>query len=144
MGDLLTFTPRPRPAPPETAPSQPEASLRARIEAAAEVAVDTAERLIAILDTWDGDADLEPDVDAEPSLAAPENAHGSQVAWMRGGDEDREAEVPEIVLPEVVRSPAPRVRSVPAPASTPLPWGGNGNVLSAAGVALLGLMVGEA
>ncbi|MDP4026682.1 hypothetical protein Q8W71_29170 [Methylobacterium sp. NEAU 140] len=104
---------------------------------------DTAERLIAILDTWDGDADLEPDADAEPSLAAPENAHGSQVAWMRGGDEDREAEAPETVLPEVSRSPAPRVRSVPAPAPAPLAWGGNGNVLAAAGVALMVLVGGR-
>ncbi|MDP4026847.1 hypothetical protein Q8W71_30065 [Methylobacterium sp. NEAU 140] len=144
MSNVLTFTPRPRPAPPEVVVPQPEASLRARVEAAAEIAVDTAERLIAILDAWDGDADLEPDADAEPSLAAPENAHGSQVVWMRGGDGDREAQAPETVLPEVSRSPTPRVRSVPAPASAPLAWGGNGNVVSAAGVALFGLLAGEA
>ncbi|MDP4027218.1 hypothetical protein Q8W71_32100 [Methylobacterium sp. NEAU 140] len=95
-----------------------------------------------MLDHWDGDPDLKPDADAEPSLAAPESHHGSQVALMRGGDEDREAEAPEAALPEVIRSPAPRVRS--APATTGLAWNGHGNVVSYAGAALIALMAGEA
>ena len=140
MDNVLTFRPRPLPVAPIEAEPLPETSLRARIEAAAEVAVDTAERLIAILDTWDGDADLEPDADAEPSLAAPEHHDGSQVGWCRGNDGDREAEAPEIALPEVViTSPVPKLRLV---ASDPLPWGGEGNVVAAAGVALLALVVG--
>ena len=146
MGDILTFTPRLLPAPEATAAPQPEANLRARVEAAAEIAVDTAERLIAILDHWDGDADLEPDTDAEPSLGAPENHHGSQVVWMRGGDTDGEVKAPEAVLPEVIRNPVPRVQNALslAPVPTPLPWNGSGNFVSAAGVALFALMAGEA
>ena len=140
MDNVLTFRPRPRPPEPIIPDVQPETSLRARIEAAAEVAVDTAERLFAILDRWDGDADLEPDADAEPSLAAPENHHDTQVGWCRGNDGDREAEAPEIALPEVaITSPVPKLRLV---ASEPLPWGGDGNVVAAAGVALLALVVG--
>ena len=140
MDNVLAFTPRPRPVSqvepePGTAPT-----LRVRIEAAAEVAVDTAERLIAILNQMDGDADLEPDADAEPSLAAPEHHDGTQVGWCRGGDGDREAEAPEPILPEVlITSPVPKLRLVPA---EPLPWGGDGNVVAAAGVALLALVVG--
>ena len=140
MDNVLTFTPRSRLPEPAIPEPQLKSTLRARIEAAAEVAVDTAERTIAILDGWDGDADLEPEADAEPSLAAPENHHGTQVGWCRGNDGEREAEVPEIVLPEVfIVSPVPKLRLV---SSEPLPWGGDGNVVSAAGVALLALVVG--
>ncbi|MCJ2133290.1 hypothetical protein MKK69_04285 [Methylobacterium sp. J-026] len=81
----------------------------------------------------DGDTDLEDAGDAEPSLAAPENATGSQITWLRGNDQDREAETLETVLPEV-----------PAEATVihvePLRWGGRGNLLAAAGVALLDLL----
>ncbi|MDP4026977.1 hypothetical protein Q8W71_30775 [Methylobacterium sp. NEAU 140] len=144
MTNVLTFTPRPRPVEPVAPEIMSAADRRARLEEVLQNTLDAADSIIAVLDHWDGDADLEPDADAEPSLAAPENAHGSQVTWMRGGDEDREAEAPEIVLPEVSRSPAPRIRSAPAPASAPLAWGGNGNVVSAAAVALFALVAGEA
>ena len=69
------------------------------------IAGDTTERLIAILDTWDGDADRELNADAEPSLTAPKNHHASQIVCMR----ESEARAPETVLPEVIRSPVPRV-----------------------------------
>ncbi|GJD32835.1 hypothetical protein PMNALOAF_4114 [Methylobacterium adhaesivum] len=58
--------------------------MRAQIE-------DAIERLLAILDALDGEADLEDGADAEPSLGAPENPHGSQASWMRGSDTDCEA-----------------------------------------------------
>ena len=133
MGDVLTFILRPRPAEPEAPDPQTRADVRAILE-------EIGERVIALLDTWDGDADLEPDADAEPSLAAPENHHGTQVGWCRGNDGDREAEAPELVLPEVaIVSPVPKLKLV---ASDPLPWGGDGNVVAAAGVALLALVVG--
>lgn len=57
--------------------------LRTQIE-------DAVERLLAMLDALDGDTDLEDGADAEPSLAAPENPHGSQAGWMRGSDTDCE------------------------------------------------------
>ena len=101
MGDVLTFTPRPKPAAPEALKPLAGADLRASLEEAAQTALDAADRIIAVLDRMDGDPDLEEDADAEPSLAAPENHSGSQVTWLRGNDQDREAETPETVLPEV-------------------------------------------
>ncbi|TXN00471.1 hypothetical protein FV242_21770 [Methylobacterium sp. WL64] len=131
MGDVLTFTPRPKPAAPEASERLTGPEIRASLEEAAQVALDAADRIIAVLDRMDGDADLEGDGDAEPSLAAPENHTSSQVVWMRGSDQDREAETLETVLPEVVVE-------MPVKASV-LPWRGRGNIIAAAGVALLDL-----
>ncbi|MCJ2074775.1 hypothetical protein MKK68_03795 [Methylobacterium sp. E-016] len=80
MGTLHTF--RPRPAAPAPVPPSP-AETRRLIEEAAQAALDTADRLLAILDCLDGDADRENGGDAEPDLGAPEG-HVSQVAWLRG------------------------------------------------------------
>ena len=129
MGDVLTFTPRPKPAAPDLGPLAGP-TLRASLEEAAQVALDAADRIIAVLDRMDGDTDLEDGADAEPSLAAPENHTGSQVVWMRGNDADREIEAPEVVLPEVAN-----VIEV-----EPLRWGGRGNVLAAAGAYLFDLL----
>lgn len=90
MADILTFAPRPRPQPPT------QIDMRHQIEEAAQAALDTAERLIAILDQMDGDPDREDGGDAEPSLGAPEG-HASQVTWLRGSDRDLEATAPEAV-----------------------------------------------
>ncbi|MCJ2097677.1 hypothetical protein, partial [Methylobacterium sp. E-046] len=94
MGDVLTFTPRPKPAAPEILAPLAGAALRASLEEAAQTALDAADRIIAVLDHMDGDADLEDGGDAEPSLAAPENTADSQVVYMRGSDRDGEAEAP--------------------------------------------------
>ncbi|WP_246689647.1 hypothetical protein [Methylobacterium sp. WL116] len=103
------------------------------IEEAAQSALDTADSLLAILDRMDGDADAEDGGDAEPALAALEDHHGSQIVWLRNNDSGREAGPPELVLPvEAVEQAV-----IPF---TPLPWGGNGNVISAAGVALLDMV----
>jgi hypothetical protein len=133
MGDVLQFTPRPKTAAPEDLRPLAGADLRASLEEAAQTAFDAADRIIAVLDRLDGDADHEEIGDAEPSLAAPEN-QGSQVTWLRGNDQDREAEVPETVLPEVAAEPQP-VAEI-------LPWRGRGNVIEAAGTALLDLVGG--
>jgi hypothetical protein len=90
-------------------------------------------RIIALLDRINGDADHEDGGDDEPSLAAPENVTGSQVVYMRGGDQDREEEEPETVLPEALVEPQP-VAEI-------LPWRGRGNVIAAAGVAILDMLV---
>lgn len=50
-------------------PFPPIPNLRVWLEARTEQLLGEAERLIAMLDTLDGDTDLEPDADAEPSLA---------------------------------------------------------------------------
>ena len=128
---MLTFTPRPKLAAPDLEPLT-SAAFRASLEEAAQIALDAADRIIAVLDGMDGDADHEDSGDAEPSLAAPENATGSQVVYMRGGDQDREAEVPENVLPEVL--------SEPQPAAGILPWRGRGNIIAAAGTFLVDLL----
>ena len=131
MGDVLTFTPRPKPVSPDLGTLAGPA-LRASLEEAAQTALDAADRIIAVLDRMDGDADHEDGGDAEPSLAAPENVTGSQIVYMRGGDQDREAEAPEIVLPEVLAEPQP-VAEI-------LPWRGSGNVIAAAGSFLVDLL----
>ena len=65
--------------------------VRAQLEHAAQAALDTADRIIALIDRMDGDPDLEEGGDAEPSLAAPES-HASQIVRLRGSDSDRERE----------------------------------------------------
>lgn len=135
MGDVITFTPRLKPAAPEILEPLSGADLRASLEAAAQTALDAADRIIAVLNRMDGDTDLEDDAGDEPSLAAPENATGSQVVYMRGNDQDREAEVPETMLPEVTVAPAE-----PMPEPIVIPWRGRGNVIAAAGTLLIELL----
>ncbi|MCJ2054751.1 hypothetical protein [Methylobacterium sp. J-070] len=132
MGDVLTFTPRPKPV--ATAIPAPLAgpALRASLEEAAQIALDAADRIIAVLDRMDGDTDDEDGADDEPSLAAPENAAGSQITWLRGNDQDRETEAPETVLPEVAAEPQPEAQI--------LPWRGRGNVIAAAGSLIVDLL----
>ncbi len=47
------------------------------------------EQAIEILDTLDGDADLEDGGDMEPSLASPAGGE-SQIIWCAGADDDRD------------------------------------------------------
>lgn len=76
-------------------PPKPAAAVdvRAAIEDAAQAALDTADRLIALLDDMDGDPDREDGGDAEPSLGAPDG-HASQIVWLRGSDSDGELDQP--------------------------------------------------
>ncbi|MCJ2049092.1 hypothetical protein [Methylobacterium sp. J-070] len=134
MSNVLTFTPRPTPIAPEVPEPLAGAELRAQIEAGVQAALDLADHYIAVLNGMDGCPDLEDGGDAEPSLAAPESATGSQVVYMRGNDQDREAEAPEAVLPEVAAEPVPEAEI--------LPWRGRGNVIAALGVTILD-MVGD-
>ena len=139
MDNVITFRPRATVAPVLALPSPAE--TRRVIEEAAQAALDTADSLLAILDRMDGDADAEDGGDAEPALGAPENYHGSQIGWLRGNGVDREAEAVDILLPVVRVSPVPRFRPADL-APDLLGWGGNGNIIAAAGVALLE-MVGD-
>ena len=132
VGEILTFTPRPKQAAPELPGPVSPAEMRAEIEAGAQAALDMADRFIAILDRMDGDVGHEDGEDDEPSLAAPENVTGSQVVYMRGGDQDREADAPETVLPVVPAEPEP--------ASIVLPWRGRGNLIAAAGSLIVDLL----
>ena len=132
MGDVLIFTLRPKPAAPTIPVPLTGPALRASLQEAVQVALDPADRIIAVLDSMDGDADHEDGADAEPSLAAPENVTGSQVVYMRGSDRDGEAGAPETALPEVLIDPQP--------AAEILPWRGRGNVIAAAGSFLVDLL----
>ncbi|CAA2108974.1 hypothetical protein MBUL_04467 (plasmid) [Methylobacterium bullatum] len=82
MNNVHTF--RTKRATVARSPRPSPAMIRAEIEAAALAAMDAADRLIAILDSLDGDENDEDGADAEPSLGAPEQHHGSQVIWLRG------------------------------------------------------------
>ncbi|MCJ2016879.1 hypothetical protein MKK84_05460 [Methylobacterium sp. E-065] len=132
MGDVLTFTLRPKPVAPAILAPLDGPALRASLEEAAQTALDAADRIIAVLDRMDGDADHEDGGDAEPSLAAPENTAGSQVTWLRGNDQDREIDAPEQEMPDAATIPTIEVEI--------LPWRGRGNVIAAAGVALVDLL----
>ena len=77
----------------------------------------------------DGDAHHEDGGGAEPLLAAPENATGSQVVFMRSSEWDGEAEAPEIVLPEEPAEPLAEAQI--------LPWRGRANVIAAAVIVML-------
>ncbi|TXN71365.1 hypothetical protein FV228_11245 [Methylobacterium sp. WL18] len=62
---------------------------REEFERLAELALDIVERIVALLDAEDGDADVEDGGDAEPTLGAPEE-HGNQIVWLRGTARDLE------------------------------------------------------
>ncbi|KQP30052.1 hypothetical protein ASF49_15125 [Methylobacterium sp. Leaf104] len=64
---------------------------RAEFERLADLALDVVDQIVAILDAADGDADLEPDADREPSLASP-IGRPSQRVWAVGSDRDLEAD----------------------------------------------------
>ncbi|WP_267359796.1 MULTISPECIES: hypothetical protein [unclassified Methylobacterium] len=136
MGDVLTFTLRPKPTAAAIVAPLTGPALRASLEEAAQTALDAADRIIAVLDRMDGDADHEEGGDAEPSLAAPENVTGSQVVYMRGSDRDGEVEAPETVLPVVAVVPAePMLEAIV------ILWRGRGNVIAAAGLMLVDMVV---
>ena len=82
MTNVLTF-------PTRATAARVTPEVRAGLELAAEAALDTADRIIALLDRIDGDPDVEDGCDVEPSLGAPEG-HVVQIGWARGSDSDRE------------------------------------------------------
>ncbi|ACK86467.1 hypothetical protein [Methylorubrum extorquens] len=89
MADILTFRAR-RPAPTVSRTDVLDGpALRLELEQAAQAALDQAERLIALLDRMDGNADDEDGGDAEQSLGAPEG-HASRIVWLRGSASDDE------------------------------------------------------
>ena len=69
---------------------QATAIPREEFKRLADLTLDVVDRIVAILDALDGDADLEPDADTEPFLGAPEG-HESQMIWLRGGDRNLES-----------------------------------------------------
>lgn len=92
MSNVHTFRPRRPVAAPVHLPVPSPAEVRRQIEEAAQSALDTADRLIALLDRIEGDTDREDGGDAEPSLGAPEG-HSSQIVWLRGSSSDAEQDL---------------------------------------------------
>ena len=90
MATILTFPIRQ----PSAAGATLTPEIREHIERAIEAALETAQRLIGILDRADGNPDAEDGGDDEPSLGAPEG-YASQVVWLRGSDLDLETTTPE-------------------------------------------------
>lgn len=81
MANVIPFRPR------RKAGAVPD--TRARIEGALALALDAVDHLVAALDEFDGDPDLEDGGDAEPSLGAYEG-QASKIVWLQGGDGDLE------------------------------------------------------
>jgi hypothetical protein len=121
MGDVLQFTPRPKRTAPEALPPLAGADLRASLEEAAQTALDTADRIIAVLDRFDGDASHEGSANPALSLAATETVETASTQ-----EAAAEAE------------PSPTLIRVP-----PMRWGGRGNIIAAAGTVLLELVGGD-
>ncbi|MGT2488604.1 hypothetical protein ACU4GA_27185 [Methylobacterium oryzae CBMB20] len=117
MGDVLTFTPRPRRTAPEALPPLAGAELRASLEEAAQTALDAADRIIAVLDRLDGDEI--PATAAVVELPQAINMTGQADTLEEAGEVEA----------------SPNVIQVP-----PIRWGGQGNVIAAAGTALLDLV----
>ena len=90
MSNVHTFTPCRPAAASVTLPAPSSAEVRRQIEDAAQAALDTADRLIALLDRMESDTDREDGGDAEPFLGAPENHHAPQIVWLRGSGRDLE------------------------------------------------------
>lgn len=143
MSNVIAFTPRPRP--PEPAAPVPLAALALRtcLEDAAQTALDAADKLIAAIDLIDG-AEA-PEIATAPSFKAMA-AHAGQVIHLR---EPATPIVPPEPAPETPQeTPQDEPDAEPEPATTaevhtlfpPLPWGGAGNVVAAAGCAVLGLV----
>lgn len=85
MGNVLPFVGQ---APRAACPAE----VRRAIEFALERTMDATDRLLALLDRLDrldGDPDLEPGGDDEPSLGAPVGGE-CQVPWSAGGTTDLE------------------------------------------------------
>ncbi|CAO4157302.1 hypothetical protein [Methylorubrum extorquens] len=89
MAEIFTFRPRKSAVLMSLTAVLEGAALRAEIEQAAQAALDQADRLIALLDSLDGNTDDEDGTGAEPSLAAPEGC-ASSVVWLWGSAGDGE------------------------------------------------------
>ena len=145
MSNVVAFTPRQRP--PEPAAPVPLAglALRAHLEEAAQTALDVADKIIAALDQIDGAAEPE----AIETVPAPRPAVSAQVVRLGDlGSFETSIARPREEAPAEVEAPQHEPDAEREPAATaevhalfpPLPWGGAGNVVAAAGCALFMLI----
>lgn len=141
MSNVIAFTPRPRS--PEPAPSLPLTGidLRAHLEEAAQTALDAADKIIAALDRIDG-----ADGEGDASLTAMA-AHAGRVAQLREAPAPVETEpasepapAPQEAAPAEPEAPEAAPEEIALPEPIRLPWRGTGNVVAAAGCAVLALI----
>ena len=104
------------------------------IEEAAQTALDTADTLLGILDRMDGDTGGEDADEAEYAPAAAQRV-GREVVALRRNDGAQEPEPANVV-------PVAAAERTVLPFAA-LPWRGSGNVVAAAGVALLNMVGGR-
>ena len=169
MSNVVTFTPRQRPPEPAAPAPLPGLALRACLEDAAQTALDVVDKIIATLDCLDGSDTPQGIKTAPDPRPADAPAPLAQIVRLGNLGDFRTAiprprgareEAPTMPLPEPEITPAPESEAdhaegfatsiarpreeatepeirVPFP---PLPWGGAGNVVAAAGCAVLGLV----
>lgn len=150
MPNVIQFTPRPRAPLPPVLPPLAGTGLRPHLEEAAQTALDAADKIIAALDRLGGTGE------AGASLTAMA-AHAGQVVNLREAPAPVEADPtivptpePEPIPQEVAQAEPEAPEAAPEEIATPefvyepirLPWRGAGNVVSAAGCAVLSLVVG--
>jgi hypothetical protein len=145
MSNVVAFTPRPRQ--PEPAALAPLAglALRARLEEAAQTALDAADKIIAALDgIEDGAAPHAAETAPTPRPTMP-----AQIVRLGDlGSFETSIARPREEAPAVIEAPQDEAQDEAAPVETaevrqlfsPLPWGGAGNVVAAAGCAVLALV----
>jgi hypothetical protein len=145
MSNVVAFTPRPRR--PEPAAPAPLAglALRAHLEEAAQTALDAADKIIAALDGIE-DAAASRATETAPT---PRSAMPAQIVRLGDlGSFETSIARPREEAPAVIEAPQDEAQAEPAPGATaqvcnlfpPLPWGGAGNVVAAAGCAVLALV----
>ena len=145
MSNVVAFTPRPRQ--PEPAAPAPLAglALRACLEEAAQTALDAADKIIAALDG------IEDSTDPQAAETAPTPRPTMPAQIVRLGDLgsfETSIARPREEAPAEIKPPQDEAQAEPAPVamnevrdlSPPLPWGGAGNVVAAAGCAVLTLV----
>lgn len=154
MTNVVAFKPRPRP--PEPAPL-PAIDLRTHLEDAVQTALDAVEKVMVALDHLEGSdgADLLSVAMLHPAGQA-EGAGGSWDQYRAGAREAGSQAVPVSAVEQVQEAaalaepelPDTELEEVDAPDPCPEPirlsWRGAGNVVSAAGCAIIALVVGAA
>lgn len=136
MDNVIAFTPRQRPPEPEALAPLAGLALRAHLEDAAQSALDAADSILAALDRIEG-AETAPD--PRPAVTAAQAGHVIHL---------REPAAPPAPPEPAPETPTETPQAEPEPVAPPeirasfppLPWGGAGNVVSAAGIALFAVM----
>lgn len=139
MGNIVSFRPRLTPSASEIPAALTDAELREQIEVGMQAALDVADHFIAVLNRMDGCAPLQ---DNEPAEAPQVEAARATAAVVQLRERFQQASAPV----ETVEAPKPSAETVAMPEDAssvihvePMRWGGNGNIIARAGVAVFDL-----